>query len=88
MKIRFRSRPGYWRALAFWSVLCAVISQWHFQHVLFICEHVEAFYNGMANDETVVRAMRALLAVVWVVGMAVFTACWRVIGLTGRASNK
>ncbi|WP_206956324.1 hypothetical protein [Trinickia acidisoli] len=81
MTMRGRFTVRYWSALAVWSVLCALISQWHFPHVLFICEHVEALYHGMADDATVSRAMQMLVAVVWTVGAAGLTVCWQVFGL-------
>ena len=70
----------YWSALAVWRGLCALASQWHFAHVLFICEHVEAFYHGMADDATVVRVMHTLVAVVWTAGAAALTVCRQVFG--------
>lgn len=86
MRLRLDSR--YLRVLALWSVLCAAISQWRIPHVLFICEHIEAFYHGMADDDTVSRAMRVLIAVFWVVGAAVVTACWQVFDWARRAPDR
>ncbi|RDU98762.1 hypothetical protein DWV00_10865 [Trinickia dinghuensis] len=84
MQSRFTLK--YWSALAVWSVLCAVLSQWHFPHVLFICEHVEAFYRGAVDDATLTRVMRTLVAIVWTVGAAGLTVCWQVFGLARCAS--
>lgn len=76
-----RCRLRYWSALAVWSGLCALASQWHFAHVLFICAHVEALYHGMADDATVLHVMQTLVAVVWSAGAAALTVCWQVFGL-------
>jgi hypothetical protein len=65
----FLSRPVL-AMLAAWSVLCALVSQAHFPHFLFICEHVEAYYDGMADDTVVYHVMQGLVASVWALGAA------------------
>ena len=56
-------------SLAAWSALCAMASQIHFPHFLFICEQVEAFYGGMADDAVVFRVMQTIIAALWVAGV-------------------
>ncbi|MEW6339657.1 MAG: hypothetical protein RXR20_25305 [Paraburkholderia sp.] len=60
--------------LAAWSVLCASASQVHFPHFLFICEQVEAYYDGMADDAVVYRVMQSLVASVWALGVVAIAA--------------
>lgn len=55
--------------LGAWSVLCALASQARFPHFLFICEQVEAFYNGMADDAVVYHVMQGLVALLWGLGV-------------------
>lgn len=64
----FMSRPLL-GGLAAWSALCALVSQARFPHFLFICEHVEVFYNGMADDSVVYHVMQGLVAMLWAFGV-------------------
>jgi hypothetical protein len=64
---RFSRRNLY--LVTAWSALCALASQIHFPHFLFICESVEAAYGGMANDAVVLHVMQAILGLLWLFGI-------------------
>ncbi|WP_116138392.1 hypothetical protein [Trinickia diaoshuihuensis] len=86
--MHLRTTLTYWGALAVWSICCAVLSQWHFQHMLVICEQVEALYHGMADDATVSLVMRTFVVVLWAAGAGVLTICWQVFGLARCDSGR
>ncbi|WP_144153375.1 hypothetical protein [Paraburkholderia sp. BCC1885] len=61
-----RPWPGI---LAAWSVLCLCVMQLRFPHFLFICEHVEALYDGHADDTVVYHVMQGLVVLAWGLGV-------------------
>jgi hypothetical protein len=68
--------------LAMWSAICALASQMHFPHFLFICETVEAVYGHLANDAVVLRVMQAIVGMLWLLGILAFIAAGAVFRLT------
>ncbi|WP_183085206.1 hypothetical protein [Trinickia fusca] len=70
-----------------WSVLCIVALQVPFPHFLFFCEHVEAMYQGLADDAIVYHVMQTFVVLIWAAGVGLLVLGGLLAGKVSKRAN-
>lgn len=68
---RFYLKPGLAAGFVVWAIACSVLASIPVPHTMFICEHIESFFQSSPDDELIERAKIQLAGVLWITGVGV-----------------
>lgn len=71
MSGRLRLKPGLVAGFVVWAIACGTLAAMPVPHTMFICEHIESYFQSSPDDELIERAKLQLVAVLWISGLAV-----------------
>ncbi|MBC8641583.1 hypothetical protein IAG25_32690 [Caballeronia sp. EK] len=68
---RLNLRPGLVAGFVVWAIACSALAAMPVPHTMFICEHIESFFQSSPDDELIKRAKTQLAGVLWISGLGV-----------------
>jgi hypothetical protein len=68
---RLHLKPGLVAGFVVWAVICSALAAMPVPHTVFICEHIESFFQSSPDDELIERAKIQLAGALWVTGIGV-----------------